>query len=145
MIRMIVFLRSGHGSRTTATTTPTPASAPTTPASPTPILGIMPHQIWQTASVLGLGASMLSVASLIFQGFQLGISAPIAAMLAFMKRARRSARLGGGAAGTACGSRGALDGHQPPSGAHGSVFDSKLWEFEGYVEGKCGGLTHHRI
>jgi hypothetical protein len=25
------------------------------------------------------------------------------------------------------------------------VFDSKLWEFEGYVEGKCGGLTPRRI
>lgn len=43
----------------------------------------MPKQIWQTASVLGLGASMLSLASLIFQGFELGISAPVAAMLHF--------------------------------------------------------------
>ncbi|WP_395646132.1 hypothetical protein [Terricaulis sp.] len=43
----------------------------------------MPRQIWQTASVLGLGASMLSLASLIFQGFELGVSAPIAAMLHF--------------------------------------------------------------
>lgn len=43
----------------------------------------MQRQIWQTASFLGLGASMLSLASLIFQGFELGVSAPIAAMLAF--------------------------------------------------------------
>lgn len=43
----------------------------------------MPRHIWQTASALGLGASMLSLASLIFQGFQIGVSAPIAAMLEF--------------------------------------------------------------
>ncbi|MDZ4690265.1 hypothetical protein [Terricaulis sp.] len=39
--------------------------------------------IWKTASVLGLLASALSLASLIIQGFQLGLSAPIGAMLAY--------------------------------------------------------------
>ncbi len=43
----------------------------------------MPRQIWQIASALGLGASVLSLTSLILQGFALGVSAPIGAMIEF--------------------------------------------------------------
>ncbi|MBL8538138.1 MAG: hypothetical protein JNM59_12100 [Hyphomonadaceae bacterium] len=43
----------------------------------------MLRQIWRMVGALGLAASALSLANLIFQGFQLGVSAPVQMMLAY--------------------------------------------------------------